>query len=62
MPERPTDVPGLCMDVTAQIMVALIESGKLPANDSEAVGKYYAELYKWIYGARLGKTPSSPKQ
>lgn len=61
MTENTGNVHELCMDITARMMVALIESGKLPANDAESVGRYYAELYRIVYAVRLGKYPSSPK-
>ena len=61
MAENAGGVHDKCMEVTARMMTALIESGKLPTEDSASVGKYYAELYSWVYGSRMGRLPASPK-
>ena len=61
MAENAGSIHDKCMEVTAQMMTALIESGKLPTEESASVDKYYADLYRWVYCSRMGKVPESPK-
>lgn len=44
-----------CIEATAQIICALIESGKLPTAEVDTVGSKFTELYRQIRGAVYGR-------
>lgn len=60
---QPAEIRIACIEATSRMMVAMIESGKLPAEEASSVGRSYVELYNWIYASAAGtvKANSLPK-
>ncbi len=60
---QPAEIRIACIEATSQIVSVAIENGKLPAEEGTSVGRYFAELYNWIYASAAGtvKANSLPK-
>lgn len=49
MAKVPDPTRDLCIEVSAQIVSSVINSGKLSEVDTETICKYFGEIYRGIY-------------